>query len=507
MGKLLPIFLLTLPPKIPIRFQIGESDMDVGLIVTLLFTFVVALIFFPVLIATAHQKRWVDIPSSRRRHHKPVPIVGGLGIFTLWFGAFGIYALLHPGWLQANLQSLLVFTGAVIGLLTIGLLDDLRGLSPKVKLLGEFLLAAFVLSFEPTIHATCLEAMSKFPPLAHPFLWALAAVWIVGTANAINLVDGIDGFAGGVSLLGIFTVLVLHALSPGGNQFMPVALTLVIPGLLVFLRHNWNPAKIFLGDNGSLTLGFLVACGGLVPTKGDSVLTTIASLLVLMAYPILDMSLSVVRRLRNGYPIFKADRSHLHHRVQRLGLTVPQTTILLLCGVAYFQLSAMIVHLVHVRLAILVCTSTILSLFTLLYLIRCLESWQRESLLSKALNERPDLSANGLNLGEFFSVIEVDLRPLLEVGLWEEKTRAESLIGSLLATVRGSVRAEDRLVVTNQKLSIYLSNGAEGWRSRDTIEERIFEQLKTFQSSFNLQYSVDGLPLEARELRGKVGAA
>ena len=479
--------------------------MDVGLIVTLLFTFVVALVWFPILISLAHQKKWVDIPSSRRRHHKPVPIVGGVGIFALWFASFGVYALLHPGWLSANAQSLAVFSGAVIGLLMIGLLDDLRGLSPKIKLAGEFLLAAFVLSCEPTINATCRDAINNFPPLSHPFLWTLAAVWIVGAANAINLIDGIDGFGGGVSLLGIITTLVLHALSAGGNHFMPVALTLAIPGLLVFLRHNWSPAKIFLGDNGSLTLGFLVACGGLVPTKGEFVLTTIASLLVLMAFPILDMSLCVVRRLRNGYPIFKADRSHLHHRVQRLGLTVPQTTTLLLCGVAYFQVSSM--HLVHVRLAVLVCTSTILSLFTLLYLIRCLESWQRESLLSKALEERPDLSATGLNLGEFFSVIEVDLRPLLEVGLWEERTRAESLIGSLLVTVRGTVRAQDRLVVTNQKLSIYLSNGIDGWQSRDIIEERIFERLKTFQSSYNLQYSVDGLPLEARELRGKVGAA
>lgn len=476
--------------------------MDISLILAFAFTFLLSAVWFPVLIRLAVRRLWVDIPTSRRRHTRTTPVVGGVGIFAAWLVGVSVYSWLNPAWFFAQQSSVLVLTLAIFSLMTIGLLDDLRGLSPFSKLAAEFLLAAFVLKFEPHAHNACRDVIATAPGLLQPALWGLAAVWIVGTTNAVNLVDGIDGFAGGVSLLAIMTLLVLHSFAAGANQFMPVALTLVVPGLVMFLFHNWHPAKIFLGDNGSLTLGFLIAVGGLIPAEPQHAFTTAGSLLILLAYPILDMGLCVARRFRNGYPIFKADRSHLHHRTQRLGLTVPQTSILLLFAVSFFQVSALLVHLVHPRLAILVAASAVLGLFCLLYLIQCLESWQRENLLSRALPEDGDEIPLGAHSEDFASMIQIDLRPLLEVGLWEEKNRAEFLLGHLFSSLRRSIRKDDRMVVTEQKVKIYLTGGEGTWNNQHEVKERVRRSLGDFQLSFQLQYSLDGLPLESKEVRG-----
>lgn len=481
--------------------------MDVTLLISAGFVLLVSLLWFPFLIRIAKIRSWIDIPTSRRRHRQPTPIVGGVGIVASWLFGIVVYGFLRPDWLSAHAASLIVLTTAVIAIVAIGLMDDLKGLSPALKLITEFAVAAYVLALEPNIHTACSNVIAAAPIFAQPILWGLAAVWIVGAANAINLIDGIDGFAGGVSLLGMITTVFLHNLSGSNSSPIPTLLLLCLPGLLIFLRHNWAPAKIFLGDNGSLTLGFLLACGGLIPTSAENAPAAVGSLLILLAYPILDMGLCVFRRFRNGYPIFKADRSHLHHRVQRLGLSVPQTTTLLLCAVGFFQASALVVHMVHSRLAVLVAGTAVLGLFTLLYLIQCMESWQREMLLDRALTEKSDFTLIGADTASFLSVIEVDLRPLLEVGLFEERSRAEYLLGTLLITIRQSIRAKDRLTVSDQKMKIYLSDGIKGWQNRTIVEKRVKGRLRDFQQLFGLQYSLDGLPLEAKEVRGRIASA
>ncbi len=456
-------------------------------------------LFFTALIRFSEKHGLVDIPSSRRKHKKPTPITGGVGIFAIWLLGVCSYSFLQPSWFLQHTTSILVLSVVILGLLTVGLLDDLKGLSPKVKLSAEFLLAFVVLKYEPQVHEACWGVISSAPVWAQPVLWLLGAIWIVGAANAVNLVDGIDGFAGGVSLLAIVTVVLLHGFSGGSNTFMPVVLLLCLPGLLGFLFHNWHPAKIFLGDNGSLTLGFLIATGGLIPTAPENALTSVGSLLILLAYPVLDMTLCVIRRFRSGYPIFKADRSHLHHRLQRLGLSVPQTTVLLLCAFGYFQFSALLVHLVHSRLALLITCSSALGLFSLLYLILCMESWKRKNLLAGATNSKNMDISNMVNLETFSSFIEIDLKPLLEVGLLEEKNGAEQIVNSLVLMLKRNIRATDLLSVRGQKLHIYLEGGNKSWNNRAIVERRIRGELLAFQRMFHLQYSIDGLPLEAKE--------
>lgn len=475
--------------------------MDFSLVLALSATLVAAIFWFPFLIRIATQKNLVDVPTSRRRHKKSTPIVGGVGIFVMWFLGIALYSVLHPTWFQEHSVSLLMISISILGLLTIGLIDDLRGLSPQMKLLGEFSLAILVLLFEPVTHANCRMLAEAVPSFLQPLVWALTAVWIVGAANAVNLVDGIDGFAGGVSTLAVITTLFLHVFSGFQSSFMPVVLLFCLPGLVSFLVHNWHPAKIFLGDNGSLTLGFLIAVGALIPSTPEHAFTTVGSLFILLAYPLLDMSLCVRRRYMSGYPIFKADRSHLHHRVQRLGLSVPQTTTLLLCAVSYFQLSALVVHLVHYRLAILVGVSAVIGLFTILYLIRCLESWQRSELLGYMVQDRRDLDPTRIEGKTFYSYIDIDLKPLLEVGLWEERVRARELVHGLIETVQSSIRPGDELVISNQNLKVFLYGGEHTWNNRDVVKNRLYQRLMQFQSNFQLQYSLDGLPLEAKKTK------
>ncbi len=318
--------------------------MDCSLIVgVVLVTLGIGLAAFPTLIQFSKHREWVDAPSLRRRHEASTPIGGGLGIQLILFAGLAIYSFCNQSWFLSHLSTIFVMGSALLAICAIGFVDDLRDLSPKLKLVLESLVAIFVLAFEPEIHHSLSNLIHALPQFMAPIVWVAGVLWIVGSTNALNLIDGIDGLAGSAAMLMLCTCLGLHYMTNGMAGAMPVMLALALPGLLAFLRSNWHPAKIFLGDNGSLSLGFLVACGAIVPMRPQDAITTTISYGIIMGLPILDMGLCVFRRRMKGYSIFKADRSHLHHRIQRLGLTTPQATTLLLFVCFYLQISATLI--------------------------------------------------------------------------------------------------------------------------------------------------------------------
>jgi len=269
---------------------------------------------------------WLDQPSHRKLHADPIPLLGGIAMYL----AFVISVLI------ANSQTVLkegaaVLIGATL-LLVVGVIDDRRGLSPLTKLLAQATAAILLV-----IGGTGVEFL--------PFTWlnlAATILWVAAICNAINLLDNMDGLSAGVAAIAcaFFTLLALWH----GQIWVSIVAAVLLGATLGFLRFNWNPATIFMGDAGSLLLGFLLAVLAIKVRfpNVDQQRTWPIPLLVL-AVPIFDTTLVIISRLRRGVPISSGGRDHVSHRLVRLGLSVRQAvgTIYLvaaLCGAAAVSL-------------------------------------------------------------------------------------------------------------------------------------------------------------------------
>jgi UDP-GlcNAc:undecaprenyl-phosphate GlcNAc-1-phosphate transferase len=252
----------------------------------------------------------VDEPDARRINRRPIPRLGGLAIFL---------GIIVPSLAFLDLSEAMrgILLGAGVACV-VGAIDDFRGLPPVAKLAGQVVAAAIPTAFGvwidhftfPFVGAVDLPAAVGVP---------LTIVWIVAVMNMVNFLDGMDGLAAGVCAIAGSTFAVL-ALSLGKTD--AAILSAIVAGACVgFLRHNFFPARIFMGDSGALVLGFVLAAvsvQGLLKTASTVVL--FLPLLVL-AVPIIDTSFVVLKRLKHGQPISSADRSHLHHRFLNIGFS------------------------------------------------------------------------------------------------------------------------------------------------------------------------------------------
>jgi UDP-GlcNAc:undecaprenyl-phosphate GlcNAc-1-phosphate transferase len=270
-------------------------------------------------ISRARRLLLMDLPGGRHLHLRPVPVVGGLAVINSWMLGLLSVAILNPAWAVAQAASFTVIALGALGLLALGLADDRRGLTPRFRLAIEFAVAGVTIACEPGVHRFCAELATSLGPASY----GLTALGIVAVVNAMNLVDGLDGLAASIF---VSTALSICALTQRGElPFAPVAALMLVPGLAVFLRRNWNPARVFLGDQGSLPIGYILVVSALQISVGESASHTpsdLAVLAILFGYPVLDMLLCLMRRLRTGRPLFSGDRGHLHHRMLRLGLSV-----------------------------------------------------------------------------------------------------------------------------------------------------------------------------------------
>jgi UDP-GlcNAc:undecaprenyl-phosphate GlcNAc-1-phosphate transferase len=252
----------------------------------------------------------VDEPDRRRLNRRPIPRLGGLAIFL---------GILVPSLAFLDLTGEMrgVLIGAAVACV-VGAIDDFKGLAPTPKLAGQVIAAAIPTAFGvwidhftlPFVGAVDLPAWVGVP---------LTVVWIVAVMNMMNFLDGLDGLAAGVCGISGATFAVL-ALSLG--KIDAAILSAIVAGACIgFLRHNFFPARIFMGDSGALVLGYTlatVAVAGLLKTASTVVL--FLPLLVL-AVPIIDTSFVVAKRVKHGVPVYTADRSHLHHRFVNIGFS------------------------------------------------------------------------------------------------------------------------------------------------------------------------------------------
>ena len=284
--------------------------------------FGLALLITPLAIRIAPKIGAVDIPKDdRRMHTKAMPRFGGLAIYLATITAMLVF-------LPVNTQLLGVIGGGTLMFL-MGILDDLRGLPAKVKLLGQ-ILCAFIL-FQFSVRISFIA--NPFGDGYYFFPWAVSllvtVIWIVGITNTINLIDGLDGLAAGISVLASITIA--YAAFLQGSAEIAMAMLALSGGALGFLPYNFHPARIFMGDAGSLFLGFMLAGISVMgPTKSATLLATIVPMFVL-ALPIFDTAFAILRRMINNRPIMEADKRHLHHRIMSIGLGQKRTVLTLYC--------------------------------------------------------------------------------------------------------------------------------------------------------------------------------
>ncbi len=287
----------------------------------------------------AIRRGWVSAPANARHlHNSSVPRLGGVGIVFAFLlattGALIAARFVSDPHENFSLAPLATILPAAILIFLLGIYDDLRDASPYLKFLVQGIAATILFSGGMRIQ--------DFPTFLgrHEFSWytswLLTILWVIAITNAFNLIDGLDGLAAGSALFSTFVVFVVAMV---GNVSLIALVTLTLSGaILGFLRFNFNPATIFLGDCGSLFIGFMLSALALYGTQKSPTIIAVAIPVVSFGLPILETSLSVLRRWISGKPLFGADCEHIHHKLLQRGMSHRQVVILLYGVSAIFAL-------------------------------------------------------------------------------------------------------------------------------------------------------------------------
>ena len=296
-------------------------------------------LLFPLVRWIANHVGDLDKPNERKVHKKPMPLMGGLMIFLGFL--FG-YMLFAP----QNTQMLAILIASFIVVLT-GVIDDIKPLKAREKLVGQ-LIAAIVVTFYGNILLNDISAFGfyfDFGWLAYP----LTVIFIVALMNCINFIDGLDGLAAGISSIFFATIGVIAFIMHNIGS-LEITLTFIMLGAcLGFLVFNFNPSKIFMGETGSMFLGFMIAVVCLVGFKAVTLTSLVVPMLIL-AIPILDTLFAILRRIIHHKPIYEADKQHLHHQLLNKKFS-QRTTVLIIYFVSILFSLASIFYVLKDRKA------------------------------------------------------------------------------------------------------------------------------------------------------------
>lgn len=299
-----------------------------------LITFVLAAVFAILLtpLAIILAGRWgvLDYPGERRVHTVPIPRLGGAAIFlAFWLAVF----------LSIDVDDMIkgLFLGSTI-IFAVGIVDDLKGLRPRSKLLWQLLAAVIPFFFGLSVKLVTLPIVGQIE--LGILGYAFAVLWIVGLVNTVNISDGLDGLAAGICFI---AALILCWSAYRIEQATASYLMLALAGAaLGFLFYNFHPAKIFMGDSGSMFLGYVIGTISIwALLKTAAVLGVVFPLLVL-GMPLTDLVFAIIRRSWKGLSIARADRGHLHHRLLDAGLTQRQAVFILYAISFCFGLAAIL---------------------------------------------------------------------------------------------------------------------------------------------------------------------
>ena len=316
---------------------------------TLLICFIASLIITPFVKKLAIKIGATDAPNQRKVHTKIMPRLGGLAIF--------ISFLIGVAFLRPESEFIIpILIGACI-IIVIGVMDDMMELTAKAKFLGQIVAALVVVLSGVQVNYINLPFDGGIE--LGIFSIPLTILWIVGITNAINLIDGLDGLAAGVSTIAVVTISAMAMLK--GDIFVLSIGAILIGSTLGFLKYNFHPAKIFMGDTGALFLGFMIAVLSLLGFKNVTMLSLIVPVIIL-GVPISDTFFAIIRRIVNKQPLSAPDKSHLHHCMLRLGYSHRQTVLIIYAMAALFGLAAFIFSMSTVWGAMLIVAVLILAI-------------------------------------------------------------------------------------------------------------------------------------------------
>jgi UDP-GlcNAc:undecaprenyl-phosphate GlcNAc-1-phosphate transferase len=259
----------------------------------------------------------IDRPDQRKVHKTPIPRMGGLAIYAGFLAA--VFAGMH---VTTEITGLLLGGTAI---LLVGIIDDIYQIPAVVKLCGQIAAASVLIFFDIQIEWLAYPGGDYL--YMDNFSVPVTILWVVGMTNALNLIDGLDGLAAGVALIASLTVCAVAV----QNGFYPVAvMTAALSGAtFAFIRYNFNPASIFMGDTGSMFLGYMLAAISVFGVVKSAAIIALAVPIMALGLPIIDTCFAIFRRYSNGKPIFKPDKGHLHHRLLAAGLSQKQAVLLM----------------------------------------------------------------------------------------------------------------------------------------------------------------------------------
>jgi UDP-GlcNAc:undecaprenyl-phosphate GlcNAc-1-phosphate transferase len=266
--------------------------------------------------------------SSRKIHGRPIPRLGGVAMVLAFYAPLLGLLLFHSGVSEMFLEEREKVIGLFVGGLAIALLgvyDDLRGAGAGRKFVVQFAVAGLMFGLGYRIEAVANPFGSELHLgwLSLPF----TLFWIVGVINALNLIDGLDGLAGGVALVAVLTTFLCSL--QRGHPLMVLFSGALAGAILGFLFYNFNPATIFMGDTGSMFLGFVLATSAIQTNQKSSTAVAVMIPAIALGLPIIDTLLAMGRRALRGRPIFQADKEHIHHRLLARGLSHRQAVLVL----------------------------------------------------------------------------------------------------------------------------------------------------------------------------------
>ncbi len=320
--------------------------------IAFLLPLILSLLLTPLVIKFAKRIGATDSPGERKVHTTVMPRIGGLAVVLSAAGTILTLYILFPEFLPALLDgsyTTLIVGGCFFILFGLGFWDDLKPLSPEVKFGVQFILAG-IIYFAGFQISNITNLLGSGVLDIGIFDLPITILWIVGVTNAFNLIDGLDGLASGVAVIACIAIFIITSLS---GQIGAAIFSLIVAGALVgFLRYNFNPAKIFLGDSGSLTIGFALALLSIQSTAKITTGFAVLLPILILALPITDTLVSMTRRLigsflkkepeeptqsilRRLHGMFKPDKLHIHHRLLSLGFS-HRGTVLVLYMVSIF---------------------------------------------------------------------------------------------------------------------------------------------------------------------------
>lgn len=297
---------------------------------TFILALLIAVVATPISMILGHRWGAIAIPGGRHVHKRPIPRIGGLAMYA----AFWLAVVFTQNW-NSDLTGLFIGSTIIVG---VGLWDDIKDMRPLTKLFWQITAASVLVFF-----GFSMDSLPFLGPIPSNMGWLgglLAIFWVVGLVNTVNISDGLDGLAAGICFM---AAILLFWSANRINMILPAHLTLALAGsALGFLFFNFHPAKVFMGDTGSMFLGYIIggiSIYGLLKTA--TVLGLVFPLLVL-GMPLTDLTFAIIRRKIHGQSIGQADRGHLHHRLLDAGLSQRQAVLMLYAMSVCFGIAAVL---------------------------------------------------------------------------------------------------------------------------------------------------------------------